>query len=191
MAVPGSPSGNSTFNVQSNGQRVALLRQNDGQVALQMPAGSGFGFKSSPLDLAEPHACAWIGNPQLIIEVPDVDAVDLPIFAPPLRHHARFHEGTNVCIVQILEPGRARIRSWERGVEGETLSCGTGSAVAGAWLARRTGMHVWEFQPRGRDLVRVEADIGPDGDWETLWLSGPVHRVGVFEPATELISIPD
>jgi len=185
MAILGASEGE-TLDVLSNGQKVMLRRQGT-EIALQMPEGPGFGFRSSPLDLSNPHACAWIGNPQLIVEVPSVAEVDLAVFAPPLRHHKSFPEGTNVCIVEILEAGRARIRSWERGVEGETLSCGTGSAVAGAWLAKRTGIEKWELQPSGKDSVRVEAEIRSDGNWGALWLSGPVRVLGSFHPSQSLI----
>lgn len=185
LAIPGAPSAG-LVEALSNGQSVALRRQENG-IALRMPEGSGYGFLTSPLSLQFPHACAWIGNPQLILEVPSVAEVDLAGFAPPLRHHEAFPQGTNVCIVEIQAPGRARIRSWERGVEGETLSCGTGSAVAGAWLARRTGIPRWLFQPSGRDAVRVDTEILPDGNWRELWLSGPVRVLGEFHPAGGLL----
>jgi len=180
LALPGAPSGE-RVDALSNGQGVTLRLMDEG-IALRMPQGPGFGFLPSPLDLPLAHACAWIGNPQLIVEVPSVDAVDLAAFAPPLRYHADFPQGTNVCIVEILAPGRARIRSWERGVEGETPSCGTGSAVAGAWLTRRTGVLRWQLEPRARDPLRVTAEVLPDGTWRELWLSGTVRVLGEFQP---------
>jgi len=190
MGIPGAPR-EDYVEVLSNGLCVALRRQAD-EVALRMPEGPGYGFLPSPLSLQLPHACAWIGNPQLIVEVPTVAAVDLAAFAPPLRHHEAFPQGTNVCIVEILSPGRARIRSWERGVEGETLSCGTGSAVAGAWLASRTGIRCWQLQPSGRDPLRVEAELLPEGHWRELWLSGTVRVLGSFHPGVGLqLGTPD
>ena len=186
FAIPGAPAPGPVA-VRSNGQDVLLHQEMDGAIALRMPNGPECGFRESPLHLPQPHACAWIGNPQLIIEVPDVDAIDLAAFAPPLRHHPTFPEGTNVCIIQILEEGCARIRSWERGVEGETLSCGTGTSVAGAWLAQRTGRREWQFQPRGKDAVRVTADMGRDGRWEELWLAGVSRILGVYNPDPALL----
>jgi diaminopimelate epimerase len=56
--------------------------------------------------------------------------------AKQLRHHQDFcPEGTNVNFVQIISKKRLAIRTYERGVEAETLACGTG-AVAAAILAR-------------------------------------------------------
>jgi diaminopimelate epimerase len=176
-----NPSTEEPLEVRSNGEQVMLRHQKD-LVALRLPSGLGFGFRPSPLALEEPHACAWIGNPQLIVEVPSVAEVDLKTFAPPLRHHSGFPEGTNVIVIERLAPGHARIRSWERGVEGETLSCGTGSAVAGAWLAKRTGIGTWHLQPAGTDPVQVDAEILPNGNWGDLWLAGAVRVIGRFLP---------
>jgi diaminopimelate epimerase len=138
-------------------------------------------------ELAGPaHAFGQIGNPQLVIEHPDVDGLDLDAFAPPLRHHPSLPGGTNVNVLQERGPGLARIRSWERGVEGETLCCGTGCAVAGAWLARRTGILVWRLLPQG-DPVTVEVSPSPEG-WRELWLSGPVSLQGSTAPERSWLS---
>jgi diaminopimelate epimerase len=60
-----------------------------------------------------------------------------------IGRETRFHDlfkpaGTNVNFVQVLGPGRIQIRTYERGVEAETLACGTGS-VAGALIAGALG----------------------------------------------------
>lgn len=180
LAVRGAPV-SPVLEVLSNGAPVHL-RQGGGEVALRMPQGDGFGFRTADLGLPDAWAYAWIGNPQLVIEVPEVAAVDLPSFAPPLRRHPALAEGANVNVLQVLAPGRARIRSWERGVEGETLCCGTGCAVAGAWLAGRTGLRRWILQPAGADPVTVEVGAVERGHWEGLWLSGPVRRIGTVDP---------
>lgn len=184
LALSGAPEAVCVETV-SSGERV-LLRRDEHGVGLRMPAGPDFGLKPSPLRRPEPQTCAWIGNPQLVLEVPDVEAVDFARFAPPLRHDPAFPEGTNVSIVSLDGPGEARIRSWERGVEGETLCCGTGCAAAGAWLAQRTGLPRWRLQPAGRDAVQVEADVAEDGLWSELWLSGPVRLLGTFAPGPAL-----
>jgi len=74
------------------------------------------------------------GVPHAVIPVEDVAAVDLPKLAPPLRRHKQFGKaGTNVDVIERT-PGGIRMRTWERGVEGETLACGTG-AIASALAA--------------------------------------------------------
>ncbi len=180
LAVPGAPAG-PILEVLSNGT-PALLRREGGSAALRLPEGEGFGLRPAALDLPGAWAFGWIGNPQLVVEVAEVAAVDLARFAPPLRHHPALAEGANVNILEVLSPGHARIRSWERGVEGETLCCGTGCAVAGAWLAQRTGLRRWTLRPAGADPVTVEVGSMDEARWHDLWLSGPVHRIAAVTP---------
>lgn len=71
------------------------------------------------------------GVPHLVYLVPDVDTVDLLTLGRKSRHHELFQPaGTNVNFIQTLDPHRLRIRTYERGVEDETLACGTGSVAA-------------------------------------------------------------
>lgn len=170
-----------------SGERVSLHLV-EGGVGLRLPQGEAYRLQTPFLALEFPHAFGWTGTPHLIVEVPDVASVDLPSFAPPLRFHPRLPEGANISIVQILSPGRARIRSWERGVEGETLCCGQGCAVAGAWLAQRSGVLAWHFQPAGEDTVHVTVEGIEAGKWTGLWLSGPIRRIGAFLPDVNLLS---
>ncbi|MCE1229407.1 MAG: hypothetical protein LWX11_07980 [Firmicutes bacterium] len=166
--------------LNSSGSEVRI-RIAPGEVALRLPEGPGFDVKENPLALDVPHAFGWTGTPHLVLDVPDTRVLDLETLAPPLRFHPDLPEGANVSFVQVLEPGRARIRSWERGVEGETLCCGQGAAVAGAWLAQRTGLRSWVFQPAGADSVRVSVASMVQGVWSQLWIGGPVRRLGRVE----------
>jgi len=71
------------------------------------------------------------GVPHVIWFVPDVAQVDVAGLGSELRWHEAFQpSGTNVNFVQVLAPGSIRVRTFERGVEGETLACGTGVAAA-------------------------------------------------------------
>jgi diaminopimelate epimerase len=77
------------------------------------------------------------GVPHLVYIVPDVDAIDLLTVGRKSRHHALFQPaGTNVNFIRVLDPHRLQIRTYERGVEDETLACGTG-AVAAALVASK------------------------------------------------------
>ncbi len=173
----------------SSGESIRLRRFTGGPnlyTGIRMPEGPESGLKVPPIKFLEPAAFGFVGNPQLVLEVEDVDAVDLTSFAPPLRHHPVFPEGTNVNILQPTGKGTARIRSWERGVEGETLCCGTGCAVAVAWLAQRTGLSCWRLQPKGEDTVDVSVEIKADGSWRELWLSGRVRIIATVAPDASL-----
>jgi diaminopimelate epimerase len=151
-----------------------------------MPEGRGFGLRAVPLLTELPAGFGWIGNPQLVLRVPSVASVDLAVVAPPLRHHTSILGGTNVNVVEVVAPGEARIRSWERGVEGETLCCGTGCAVAAAWLAQTEGVLEWRLLTASGEWVKVNLTLGSDGTWRDLWLSGPVRRLGVVHPDPSL-----
>ncbi|MDD1748582.1 MAG: diaminopimelate epimerase [Methanothrix sp.] len=89
------------------------------------------------------------GVPHAVVFVDDLD-FDILERAPSIRHHSIFPEGANVNFVKSGQP--FEIRTFERGVEGETLSCGTGS-VAAASVARRLGL--------AGDEVLVQTKGGP------------------------------
>jgi diaminopimelate epimerase len=115
------------------------------------------------------------GVPHAVAFVDDVDDVDLETVAPPVRYADVFPEGANVTLASRDEPVDAHEsapyaaaafdqRTYERGVEAETLACGTG-AVAVVAAAKRTGRLDTEepvrVSPPGGDLVIVVPDSGP------------------------------
>ncbi|GAH86562.1 unnamed protein product, partial [marine sediment metagenome] len=74
------------------------------------------------------------GVPHFVLFVPEVEKIDLPKMGSRIRYHGKFQpEGTNVDFAEIKDD-TVRMRTYERGVEAETLSCGTG-AVATALAA--------------------------------------------------------
>lgn len=75
------------------------------------------------------------GVPHAVVEVDDIKRVPVGELGPKIRHHEAFHPaGSNVDFVKYADKDRVFIRTYERGVEDETLACGTGS-VAGAIIA--------------------------------------------------------
>src|SRR2546427_149383 len=67
------------------------------------------------------------GVPHAVLFVPDADKAMVQQLGPEIRRHAHFGpKGTNVNFVQVLGPSDVPVRTFERGVEGETLRCGTG-----------------------------------------------------------------
>jgi diaminopimelate epimerase len=81
------------------------------------------------VDTGVPHAVAFVD---------DVSTTDLASLAPPVRHADAFPRGANVTLASPCKNGFDQ-RTYERGVEGETRSCGTG-AVAIAAVARKLGL---------------------------------------------------
>lgn len=89
--------------------------------------------------LDDPVHVVNTGVPHVIVWVDDLAAVDLPLLGRELRFHAEFApDGTNVNFVKVEPDGTLSVRTYERGVEGETLACGTG-ATAAAVVAARCG----------------------------------------------------
>lgn len=72
-----------------------------------------------------------MGVPHLVTYVEDIDKVDVECWGRALRHHHDFQpRGVNVNFVQVLAEGEIAVRTFEFGVESETLSCGTGSSAS-------------------------------------------------------------
>ena len=92
------------------------------------------------------------GVPHAVVFVRDIDAVDVAAIGPIIRNHPSFPEGANINFVECAGDDILRIRTFERGVEAETESCGTG-ATASAAVARHHG--------NVGDTVRVETRGGP------------------------------
>ena len=80
------------------------------------------------------------GVPHFVVFVDDVAAAPLERWGPAVRRHPSFgHEGTNLDLAESRGGDALSIRTWERGVENETLSCGTGAIASAfaAWLDGR------------------------------------------------------
>ena len=104
--------------------------------APEIPA-AGTGDFATNIDGMDVYA-ANTGVPHAVIFVDNVEEIDLDTVAPKIRHNTLFPKGTNVNFVEVTGPSAITIRTFERGVEGETLSCGTGS-TASALIAAKIG----------------------------------------------------
>ena len=102
------------------------------------------------------------GVPHAVIFVDDVSKVDVNGLGPELRRHEIFGKGgANVNFVELAKE-KLIVRTFERGVEAETLACGTG-VVASAFVARVLGFdrHPVPVTVRGGDLLRAKFLDGP------------------------------
>ena len=97
----------------------------------------------------------------------------------------RSPEGTNVDFIEVTGPRALRVRTYERGVEDETLACGTG-IVAAAVVAARRGWVVppVEASAASGDSLTVDFEQLPTGDCRDVTLTGPA--VHVFHGEVEL-----
>jgi diaminopimelate epimerase len=139
---------------------------------------------------AGPVRATWVevGVPHLVVEVEDVAAVDLATFAPALRSHPELGPaGANVDVVAVTGASSARLRTFERGVEGETLACGTGAAASAIALgtAGRVRPPV-TLEVASGDRLRVSYEDSESGP-RAVTLSGPVQvsfeGVYLWQPA--------
>jgi diaminopimelate epimerase len=125
------------------------------------------------------------GVPHAVIFVPDADEAMIQNLGPEVRFHKHFApRGTNVNFVQVLGPGKIRVRTYERGVEGETLACGTGvtaSALISAKLHGFTSPITVKVQ--GGDTLEV-AFREENGAFHDVHLAGPADFV--FEGQMEI-----
>jgi diaminopimelate epimerase len=97
-----------------------------------------------------------VGVPHVIIQVEDVEDVDVVERGGPVRRDPSFREGANVNFVSPGQSGSWRMRTYERGVEAETLACGTG-AVAAAVLLNAWGQAqpAVALETRSGQMLRV------------------------------------
>jgi diaminopimelate epimerase len=124
------------------------------------------------------------GVPHAVLFVPDADKAMVQSLGQEIRRHPHFApRGTNVNFVQELGPGSIRVRTYERGVEGETLACGTGltaSALLSAKLLKYNSPV--QVQVQGGDQLEVAFHLD-NGGFSEVKLTGPADFVfdGVIE----------
>lgn len=115
------------------------LRSEEGTVCVSMPDPFDF---HGPITLdIDRHSLDFYflntGVPHVVCFVSGLKDPKWMEMAPKIRYHARFQpSGVNVNFVEMEASGPLHVRTYERGVEAETLSCGTGSTAAGLVMAR-------------------------------------------------------
>lgn len=134
------------------------------------------------------------GSPHFVTLINDVMHVDVPKKGRDIRNSDQFREeGINVNFVeQTEERDKIIVRTYERGVEDETFSCGTGvTASALVCCHNDNGFNRVEVQTKGGELS-VEYDKIGDS-YKNIWLNGPAVRVfqGTIEvPDGALLTAP-
>lgn len=154
------------------------------EALLRTVAGAAGDIELGMIPVADirPSGDGWslnTGVPHYVEFVDAVDAVDLLARGRALRYDLdRFPQGTNVNFAEVCGDGHLRMRTYERGVENETLACGTG-ATAVAIAAHRA------LQPQQERFVldvpggRLEVAFRhtPGSGYDCVSLAGPARRV--------------
>ncbi len=119
-----------------------------------------------------------VGVPHVVILVKDVEAAPVLRSGRTIRYHERYAPaGTNVNFVQPLADNTFAIRTYERGVEDETLACGTGS-VAAALIFSLKGMAFSPstFHTRGGEPLKIYFEKN-ENDFRSVFLGGDARVI--------------
>lgn len=128
-------------------------------------------YSVGTVDIGVPHAVVRVKTSQL-------DAFPVERVGRALRRHPAFRpKGANINFIAI-ESRRTRLRTYERGVEGETLACGTGAAAAAllsaAWTGRRSPIRL---QTLSGDILTVRFSKTKNSNFSNVWLEGPARFI--------------
>ncbi|TVR52718.1 MAG: diaminopimelate epimerase [Puniceicoccaceae bacterium] len=150
------------------GIRVVMTEPANLRTGLSLDLGDG------PVELHSVNT----GVPHAVLFVGDLEAVDLPRLGAEIRHHPAFAPaGTNVNFAAVQSGGLVRIRTYERGVEAETLACGTGVTAVGilASLLHDLPPPV-RVRVAGGDTLAVDFKTEAGNPVEVT-MTGPAHTV--------------
>jgi diaminopimelate epimerase len=144
---------------------------NDNLVKMEMKINS---------DILENEYGTWLdtGSPHLVIEKDNTDELDVNLLASSIRYNEYYKkEGVNVNFIEKVSNETFKIRTYERGVENETLACGTGStasAICMNYLGKTQSNNI-TMKCRGGDL-KVEF-ISNDNLFSNISITGPAKFV--------------
>jgi diaminopimelate epimerase len=136
------------------------------------------------------------GAPHIVTYVEDLDSADVFNAGRELRSHSEFQpEGTNVNFVKVLGHDAIAIRTYERGVEAETLACGTGSIASAVISAMEKGIAPpVTVLTRSGEQLRVGLSI-EGGNVRGISLEGHARIIFsskvLYDPASETIEAQD
>jgi diaminopimelate epimerase len=145
-------------------------------------AGRRFGLHY--IDTGVPHVVAFID------EAADLESLDLETIGPLLRHHAAFApRGVNANFAALLPDGSLRMRTFERGVEMETLACGTGAVAVGLMTHRRFEKTApILIHPTGGGLLEIGFESAGNR-FSGVTLKGPAETIAEGEIPTAWLAV--
>lgn len=154
-----------------DGEHEGMISK-DGIVGLKM-------VKVEEVKMKDPVVFLDTGSPHHIIFTNDIENLDIKTEGAAIRYSDTYKAigGTNVNFVKTLKEDTFKVRTYERGVEDETLSCGTGvTAVAlAAFATGRTKEKTIFLETKGGSLTVKFENIA--GGFDDIWLYGPAQQV--------------
>ena len=132
----------------------------------------------SGVDFSLDHYVLDTGSPHYVKFVSNIEDVNVVADGRKIRYNREFEEnGINVNFVENLDDDHIFVRTYERGVEDETLSCGTGVTAAALMAAHNdNGFNHVDVKTKGGNLS-VEFDKISDSEFKNIWLAGPATFV--------------
>ncbi|WP_346238414.1 diaminopimelate epimerase [Niabella insulamsoli] len=126
----------------------------------------------------ENYALLDTGSPHYVKKVADVAAVQVVNEGRDIRYSETFKEaGVNVNFVEVINHQSLKVRTYERGVEDETFSCGTGATAAALVnYYNETGENSIDIEVLGGRL-NISFNRNADGSYDNIWLKGPAQKV--------------
>ena len=118
------------------------------------------------------------GVPHVVVPVDSLDTVDVQALGSAIRYHKDFAPaGTNANFIHVTGNDSLRVRTYERGVEAETLACGTGIVACGL-IAARLGLvrPPVKITAASGDVLEVACELSGDGA-RNVTLTGPAVHV--------------
>lgn len=165
----------------------AIVKGQDSETIVKLKMSQPYGLKFNiGLKIAgKEYKAHYIntGVPHAIIIVDKVNSLDVKDLGAKIRYHKKFKpRGTNVDFVEIKDKNKIKIRTYERGVEDETLACGTGT-VASAIIAdfyenhfKLDGKREMLVEVKSSEILKVVFSV--DGkSFEDVWLEGKSYLV--------------
>jgi diaminopimelate epimerase len=128
----------------------------------------------------EERAVAYVntGVPHAVIFVQE-DDVPVKTWGRKVRFHELFEpKGANANFVKLLPDGKLKVRTYERGVEGETMACGTGAVAAALLASILKGIDSpVEVVTSGGDVLTIFFDLHDGPVAENIFLQGPTRLI--------------
>lgn len=120
------------------------------------------------------------GVPHVVHFVEDIKNIDVKVLGARMRYHSEFSPaGANVDFVKVIshKPGAIKVRTYERGVEDETLACGTGAVASAVISAEAEKLESpVTVETSGGETLKVYFELS-DGNFKNVYLEGKAKLV--------------
>lgn len=158
--------------------RVKMTKPHNFRIGLSLVIGDEE-RSISYVDTGVPHAVIFVND----------DTIPVKTWGRMVRFHQLFEpKGANANFVKVLADGRLKVRTYERGVEAETMACGTGAVASALFAAIQKGMESpVEVVTSGGEVLTIYFDLfdGPVAD--NVYMQGLTRLVCVGELAEEAL----